>query len=68
MPWLQPVLMPLNFKLTLPKLKAASMKLSAFLLATLIKPISIIALHINIDTREDWAKAEMMAHILCSVN
>jgi CMP-N,N'-diacetyllegionaminic acid synthase len=25
-------------------------------------------LHINIDTREDWAKAEMMAHILCSVN
>jgi CMP-N,N'-diacetyllegionaminic acid synthase len=25
-------------------------------------------LHINIDTKEDWAKAEMMANILCSVN
>jgi hypothetical protein len=44
------------------------MKLSASLLVTLIKPVSIIALPINIETREDWAKAEMMAHILCSVN
>jgi CMP-N-acetylneuraminic acid synthetase len=24
--------------------------------------------HVNIDTKEDWIKAEMFANVLCSVN